>query len=77
MKKSFFYAGILAAGLMTVSTSCSKDEEIINGGDNTEVAAGEQVIVLDLQDTDVLSTKSRPLYSTANQGAEKDRKSVV
>ena len=71
MKKSFFYAGILAAGLMTVSTSCSKDEEIINGGDNTEVAAGEQVIVLDLQDTDVLSTKSRPLYSTANQGAEK------
>lgn len=71
MKKSFFYAGILAAGLMTISTSCSKDEEIINAGDNTEVAAGEQVIVLDLQDTDVLSTKSRPLYSTTNQGAEK------
>ena len=70
MKKSFFYAGILAAGLMTVSTSCSKDEEIINGGDNTEVAAGEQVIVLDMQDTDVLSTKSRPLYSTENKGAE-------
>lgn len=71
MKKSFFYAGILAAGLMTISTSCSKDEEIINGGENTEVAAGEQVIVLDMQDTDVLSTKSRPLYSTSNQGAEK------
>lgn len=71
MKKSFFYAGILAAGLMTVSTSCSKDEEIINGGDNTEVAAGEQVIVLDVQNTDILSTKSRPLYSTENQGAEK------
>ncbi len=71
MKKSFFYAGILAAGLMTISTSCSKDEEIINAGDNTEVAAGEQVIVLDMQDTDVLSTKSRPLYSTSNQGAEK------
>ena len=70
MKKSFFYAGILAAGLMTISTSCSKDEEIINAGDNTEVAAGEQVIVLDMQDTDVLSTKSRPLYSTTNQGAE-------
>ena len=70
MKKSFFYAGILAAGLMTISTSCSKDEEIINGGDNTEVAAGEQVIVLDMQDTDVLSTKSRPLYSTENKGAE-------
>lgn len=71
MKKSFFYAGILAAGLMTFSTSCSKDEEIINAGDNTEVAAGEQVIVLDMQDTDVLSTKSRPLYSTTNQGAER------
>lgn len=71
MKKNFFYAAFLAAGLMTISTSCSKDDEIINGGDNTEVATGEQVIVLDMQDTDVLSTKSRPLYSTTNQGAEK------
>lgn len=71
MKKNFFYAAFLAAGLMTISTSCSKDDEIINGGDNTEVATGEQVIVLDMQDTDVLSTKSRPLYSTTNQGAER------
>lgn len=71
MKKNFFYVAFLAAGLMTISTSCSKDDEIINGGDNTGVATGEQVIVLDMQDTDVLSTKSRPLYSTTNQGAEK------
>lgn len=70
MKKKFYYAAILAVGLMAVSTSCSKDDEIINGGDNTEVATGEQVIVLDMQDTDVLSTKSRPLYSTENKGAE-------
>ena len=55
---------------MTVSTSCSKDDAIIDNGGN-EVAAGEQIIVLDMQDTDVLSTKSRPLYSTDNKGAEK------
>lgn len=70
MKRKFYYAAILAAGLITVTTSCSKDDEIINSGDNTEVATGEQVIVLDMQDTDVLSTKSRPLYSTENKGAE-------
>lgn len=71
MKKKFYYAALLAAGLMTISTSCNNDDEIINEGEGTEVATGEQVIVLDMQDTDVLSTKSRPLYSTTNQGAEK------
>lgn len=71
MKKKFHYAALLAAGLMTISTSCNNDDEIINEGEGTEVATGEQVIVLDMQDTDVLSTKSRPLYSTTNQGAEK------
>ena len=70
MKKKFYYAAMFAAGLMTISTSCSNDDEIINEGENTEVATGEQVIVLDMQDTDVLSTKSRPLYSTENKGAE-------
>lgn len=70
MKKKFYYAAMFAAGLMTISTSCSNEDEIINEGENSEVATGEQVIVLDMQDTDVLSTKSRPLYSTTNQGAE-------
>lgn len=70
MKKKFYYAAIFAAGLMTISTSCSDDDEIINEGENSEVATGEQVIVLDVQNTDVLSTKSRPLYSTDPKGAE-------
>lgn len=70
MKKKFYYAAMFAAGLMTISTSCSNDDEIINEGENTEVATGEQVIVLDVQNTDVLSTKSRPLYSTDPKGAE-------
>lgn len=70
MKKKFYYAAMFAAGLMTISTSCSNEDEIINEGENSEVATGEQVIVLDMQDTDVLSTKSRPLYSIENKGAE-------
>ena len=70
LKKKFYYAAMFAAGLMTISTSCSNEDEIINEGENSEVATGEQVIVLDMQDTDVLSTKSRPLYSTENKGAE-------
>lgn len=70
MKKKFYYAAMFAAGLMTISTSCSNEDEIINEGENSEVATGEQVIVLDVQNTDVLSTKSRPLYSTDPKGAE-------
>lgn len=71
MKKCYLYAGMLAAGMLAFS-ACSNDDDPISGGQNTpEVAAGEQVIVLDMQDTDVLATKSRPLYSTTNQGAEK------
>ena len=70
MKKKFYYAAMFAAGLMTISTSCSNEDEILNEGENSEVATGEQVIVLDMQDTDVLSTKSRPLYSIENKGAE-------
>lgn len=50
--------------------ACSNDDDVLNGAEVPEVATGEQVIVLDMQDTDVLSTKSRPLYSTENKGAE-------
>ena len=51
-------------------TSCGNDDDPILDGPGNEVATGEQVIVLDMQDTDVLSTKSRPLYSTDNRGSE-------
>ena len=72
MKKKYFLSAIALCGLMTLA-SCGSDDDPIpeKGGDNQETAAGEQVIVLDMQDTDVLSTKSRPLYSTTNQGSEK------
>lgn len=72
MKKKYFLSAIALCGLMTLA-SCGSDDDPIpeKGGDEPEVAAGEQVIILDMQDTDVLSTKSRPLYSTTNQGSEK------
>ncbi len=72
MKKNFFYVGMMALAVLTVSTatSCSNDD-VLDGNGGTEIATGEQVIVLDMQDTDVLSTKSRPIYSTSNQGSEK------
>ena len=66
MKKNYFLGAAAAFGLLAFS-SCSNDEDSIQG---QGVATGEQVIVLDMQDTDVLSTKSRPLASTNNQGAE-------
>lgn len=66
MKKNYFLGAAAAFGLLAFS-SCSNDEDPILG--LGEVATGEQVIVLDMQDTDVLSTKSRPLYSTTNKGA--------
>lgn len=50
--------------------ACSNDDDVLNGAEVPEVATGEQVIVLDVQNTDVLSTKSRPLYSTDPKGAE-------
>ena len=67
MKKNYFLEAAAAFGLLAFS-SCSNDDDPVLGQE--EVAAGEQVIVLDMQDTDVLSTKSRPLYSTSNKGAE-------
>ncbi len=72
MKKKYFLSAIALCGLMTLA-SCGSDDDPIpeKGGEEPETAAGEQVIVLDMQDTDVLSTKSRPLYSTTNQGSEK------
>lgn len=70
MKRNYFLCAIAACGLMTLA-SCSNEDDPIPNGEEPEVATGEQVIVLDMQDTDVLSTKSRPLYSTTNQGSEK------
>ena len=56
-----------ACGLLSLA-SCSDDENVII--DQPVVEAGEQVITLDVQNTDVLATKSRPLYSTDPKGAE-------
>lgn len=66
MKKSNFLA-FAALGLLTLASCSDSNDPIIEGN---EQETGEQVIVLDMQDTDVLSTKSRPLYSTSNKGAE-------
>ena len=66
MKKNYFLGVAAAFGLFAFS-SCSSDGDPIS---EQEIALGDQVIVLDMQDTDVLSTKSRPLYSTSNKGAE-------
>lgn len=67
MKKNYFLGAAAAFGLFAFS-SCSSDGDPIS---TPEIAQnGDQVIVLDMQDTDVLSTKSRPLYSTTNKGAE-------
>ena len=72
MKKCYLYAGMLAAGMLAFSACSNDDDPIPSGGqENVEVAADEQVIVLDVQNTDILATKSRPLYSTENQGAER------
>lgn len=70
MKRNYFLSAIAVFGLMTLASCSNDDDPVIDNGGNQEAAAGEQVIVLDMQDTDVLSTKSRPLYSTTNQGAE-------
>ena len=69
MKKNYFFGATALCGLLTF-TSCSSDDDPILDGSGNDVATGEQVIVLDMQDTDVLSTKSRPLYSTDNRGSE-------
>ncbi|KKB55849.1 hypothetical protein [Parabacteroides gordonii] len=66
MKKSKFLA-FAALGLLTLASCSDSNDPIIEGN---EQQTGEQIIVLDMQDTDVLSTKSRPLYSTSNKGAE-------
>lgn len=69
MKKNYFLGAAAAFGLFALA-SCSNEDDPISQQPGEEIATGEQVIVLDMQDTDVLSTKSRPLYSTTNQGAE-------
>lgn len=67
MKKHLCMA-VAACGLLSLA-SCSDDENVIMN-DQPVVETGEQVITLNVQSTDVLSTKSRPLYSTENKGAE-------
>ena len=69
MKKNYLFGALALCGLLTF-TSCGSDEDPILDGPNNEVATGEQVIVLDMQNTDVLSTKSRPLFSTENKGSK-------
>lgn len=71
MKNKLFYAGMITMSMLTAATSCSKNETPIVEEESTQIATGEQIIMLDMQDTDVLASRSRPLYSTTNQGAEK------
>lgn len=70
MKRNYFFGMAALCGLLAFTSCGSDDDPILDGPGNNEVATGEQVIVLDMQDTDVLSTKSRPLYSTDNRGSE-------
>lgn len=77
MKKSFFYAGILAAGLMTVSTSCSKDEEIINGGNEVVEAAAQEIVLNVSSAGDGLTTKAGRPLSSADAGQQIDKVKIV
>ena len=70
MKKNYFLGAAAAFGLFALASCSNEDDPISPNQPGEEIATGEQVIVLDMQDTDVLSTKSRPLYSTENKGAE-------
>lgn len=70
MKRNYFLGAAAAFGLFALASCSNEDDPISPNQPGEEIATGEQVIVLDMQDTDVLSTKSRPLYSTTNQGAE-------
>ena len=65
MRKNYFWVA-MAAGMMSLA-SCSNDETIAD----EKWEDGEQVIMLDMQDTDILASRSRPLLSTENMGAEK------
>lgn len=69
MKRNYFLGAAAAFGLFALA-SCSNEDDPISQQPGEEIATGEQVIVLDVQNTDVLSTKSRPLYSTENKGSE-------
>lgn len=77
MKKSFFYAGILAAGLMTISTSCSKDEEIINGGNEVVEAAAQEIVLNVSSAGDGLTTKAGRPLSSADAGQQIDKVRVI
>lgn len=70
MKKNYFLGAAAAFGLFALASCSNEDDPISPNQPGEEIATGEQVIVLDVQNTDVLSTKSRPLYSTDPKGAE-------
>ena len=53
MKKNYFFGAVALCGLLAF-TSCGNDDDPILDGPGNEVATGEQVIVLDMQDTDVM-----------------------
>lgn len=67
MKKKFYWGAMSLIGMLSLA-SCSNEDSLENI--QNPVATGEQVIVLDMQDTDDLATRARPLYSTENKGAE-------
>lgn len=70
MKRNYFLGAAAAFGLFALASCSNEDDPISPNQPGEEIATGEQVIVLDVQNTDVLSTKSRPLYSTDPKGAE-------
>lgn len=67
MKKKFYYAGMLAAGLLTFA-SCNNDEDPIVGGEQTtptEETSGTEIILQVANSGDGLTTRAgRPLYSS-------------
>lgn len=67
MKKKFYYAGMLAAGLLTFA-SCNNDEDPIVGGGQTtptEETSGTEIILQVANSGDGLTTRAgRPLYSS-------------
>ena len=74
MKKKFYYAGMLAAGLLTFA-SCNNDEDPIVGGGQTptEETSGAEIVLSIANGGDGLTTRAgRPLLSSeAKQNIDK------
>lgn len=74
MKKKFYYAGMLAAGLLTFA-SCNNDEDPIVGGGQTptEETSGTEIVLSIANGGDGLTTRAgRPLLSSeAKQNIDK------